>query len=281
MKSYEINIRDPFVLVEDDTYYMYGTRAQNFGRFVGGVDVYTSKDLENWSEPVECFNSIEFDMNKDVVWAPEVHKYNNAYYMLVTLTDGMRGTYALKSDSPLGPFKPHSDGKLTPTEWECLDGTLYIENNVPYLVFCHEHTQIYDGAMCYIQLSDDLTHSVGEPVTMFRATDPKWVKVKIPSKHYITDGPFMFRTKDNVLLMIWSTFINEKYAECVVRFNDGTIKGNFEHIEPLIDDDGGHGMIFGTNNKIYLTYHTPNKTGSEHPAFIELIDNCDSLKKKL
>ena len=91
----------------------------------------------------------------------------------------------------------------------------------------------------------------------------------------------MFRTKDNVLLMIWSTFINNKYAECVVRFNDGTIKGSFEHIEPLIDDDGGHGMIFGTSNKIYLTYHTPNKTGSEHPAFIELIDNCDSLKKKL
>ena len=63
MKSYEINIRDPFVLVKDDTYYMYGTRAKNFGRLVGGVDVYTSKDLENWSEPVECFNSVEFDMN--------------------------------------------------------------------------------------------------------------------------------------------------------------------------------------------------------------------------
>lgn len=281
MKNCEINIRDPFLLVEEDIYYMYGTRAKNFGRFVGGIDVYTSNDLENWSEPIECFNATEFDMNKEVVWAPEVHKYNGAYYMFVTLTDDMRGTYALKSDSPLGPFKPHSNGKLTPIEWECLDGTLYIENDVPYLVFCHEHTQIYDGAMCYIQLSDDLTHSVSEPVTMFTASEPKWVKAKIPFKHYITDGPFMFRTKDNVLLMIWSTFINEKYAECVVRFNDGTIKGAFEHLEPLIDDDGGHGMIFNTNDKIYLTYHTPNQTGSEHPAFIELIDNCDCLSRKV
>lgn len=281
MKNCEINIRDPFVLVEDDTYYMYGTRAKDFGRFVGGVDVYTSKDLENWSEPVECFNAVEFDMNKEVVWAPEVHKYNGAYYMLVTLTDGMRGTYALRSESPLGPFKPHSNGKLTPIEWECLDGTLYIENDVAYLVFCHEHTQIYDGAMCYIRLSDDLTHSVGEPVTLFTATDPIWVKDKIPFKHYITDGPFMFRTKDDVLLMIWSTFINNKYAECVVRFNDGTINGSLEHLKPLIDDDGGHGMIFNANGKIYLTYHTPNITGSEHPAFIELVDNCDHLSKKI
>lgn len=281
MKNCEINIRDPFVLVEDDTYYMYGTRAKDFGRFVGGVDVYTSKDLENWSEPVECFNAVEFDMNKEVVWAPEVHKYNGSYYMLVTLTDGMRGTYALRSESPLGPFKPHSNGKLTPIEWECLDGTLYIENDVAYLVFCHEHTQIYDGAMCYIQLSDDLTHSVGEPVTLFSASEPKWVKDKILFKHYITDGPFMFRTKDDVLIMIWSTFINNKYAECVVRFNDGTINGSLEHLKPLIDDDGGHGMIFNANGKIYLTYHTPNKTGSEHPAFIELVDNCDHLSKKI
>lgn len=58
MKNHEINIRDPFVLVECDTYYMYGTRAKDFGRFVGGVDVYISKDLENWSEPFECFNAV-------------------------------------------------------------------------------------------------------------------------------------------------------------------------------------------------------------------------------
>ena len=28
MKNCEINIRDPFVLVDGDTYYMYGTRAK-------------------------------------------------------------------------------------------------------------------------------------------------------------------------------------------------------------------------------------------------------------
>lgn len=280
MKNSEINIRDPFVFVEDGKCYMYGTRAAHFGQEVGGFDVYISTDLENWSEPIECFNSNDFDMNNDVNWAPEVHKYNDAYYMFASFTqkNNKRATYCLKADSPLGPFKPHSDGPLTPKNWFSIDGSLYIENGVPYLMFCHEHVQVLNGEMCYVELSEDLTCAVGEPVTIFKAADPVWVKRFNPLKHYITDGPFMLKTKDDVLLMIWSTFINKKYAECVVRFNDGTIKGSFEHLSPLIDDDGGHGMIFRANdNKLYLTYHTPNQTDYERPQFVEVVDNGNSI----
>lgn len=282
MKNNEINIRDPFILFEDGTFYMYGTRAKNFGIEVGGVDVYTSTDLENWSEPKECFNSIKYGMNRAVNWAPEVHKYKGNYYMFATFTPDWkrRGTYALKAASPLGPFEPISDGPLTPHKWECLDGSLYIENDKPYLVFCHEHTQIYNGGMCFIELSDDLTHTIGEPTTLFHAADPVWVKRVIPLKHYITDGPFMYRTKTGTLLMIWSTYIDHQYAECVVRFNNGVINHNFEHIEPLITNDGGHGMIFSANDKLYLTYHTPNTKGEEHPAFKEIVDCGDHLELK-
>ncbi len=280
MKNCEIHIRDPFILTEGDTYYMYGTRAKDFGRFVGGFDVYVSKDLENWSEPIACFDSDAFGMNKEVNWAPEVHKYGDAYYMFATFTDGLRGTYILKADKPTGPFKPHSDGKVTPQEWECLDGTLYVEDGVPYLVFCHEHTQILDGAMCYVALSPDLTHAVGEPQTLFTASEPQWVTEKDPLAHYITDGPYMFRTKKNVLLMIWSTFIDGQYAECVVRFGGGSIKGAIEHLAPLIDNDGGHGMIFSAKGRLYLTYHTPNTVGFERPAFLELADNGDTISIK-
>lgn len=46
MKLNEINIRDPFILKEKNIYYLYGTRAKNFGQNVGGFDVYKSTDLE-------------------------------------------------------------------------------------------------------------------------------------------------------------------------------------------------------------------------------------------
>lgn len=280
MKQNEINIRDPFILKEGDTYYLYGTRAKDFGKKVNGFDVYTTKDLIHFSEPKVCFDSGKWDMNREVNWAPEVHKYNNSYYMLATFTkeNGLRGVYILKSDNPDGEFKPHSNGAVTPDEWECLDGTLYInKNNEPYLVFCHEHTQIIDGTVCYIRLSDDLTHSIGEPVYMFSGSTPDWADKKPEGEHYITDGPFMYRTTDGELLLIWSTFVNHMYCQCVAKSSNGELDGEFIHLPPIITNDGGHGMIFKADDKLYLTFHTPNKSLEEHPTFKELIDTGDSI----
>ena len=280
----DINIRDPFILCEDGKYYLYGTRARFFGIKVGGFDVYVSTDLVNWSKPVECFDSVKHNMNKEVNWAPEVHKYNGAYYMFATFTrksNGLRGTFILKADSPLGPFVPHSKSVVTPEDWECLDGTLYVnKEGKPYIVFCHERTQIIDGTICYAPLSEDLTELAGEAVTLFKASEPYWAdKSKNEKEHRITDGPFMYRTKTDELLMLWSTFIKGKYAECLVRFTDGEISKNFEHLEPLIDNDGGHGMIFkDIEGKLRLTYHTPNTNNFEHPHFVDIEDLGDTLK---
>ena len=273
MKATDINIRDPFILKENGIYYLYGTRARNFGRFVGGFDVYTSTDLENWSEAHECFNSENHGMNIEVNWAPEVHKYNGDYYMFATFTreNKLRGTFILKATSPMGPFEPYSEGPVTPVEWECLDGTLYIENEKPYLVFCHEHTQIIDGTICYVELSPDLKKAISEPCYLFHATSPYYVtKSDDPDKHYITDGPFMHRRENGDLYMLWSTHLNNKYAQCLVKFTDNTITGNFTHEKPLIESDGGHGMLFRDGDNLMLTYHSPNQTDYERPVFIKL-----------
>lgn len=275
MKNCEINIRDPFVLSENGVFYLYGTRAKDFGCKVGGVDVYTSTDLENWSEPYECLNSNEYRLNREVNWAPEVHKYNGKFYMFVTFTmeNGNRGTYILCADNPKGPFKPHSDGAVTPKDWMSLDGTLYIDkSNKPYIVFCHEHVQIEDGTICYAELTEDLKAIKGDVVTLFSASSPSWADDFEEGKHYITDGPFLYRTKSDELIMIWSTFIEHKYAECMVRFKNGEIGTDFEHLEPLLKNDGGHGMIFKNQDELYFTYHTPNKSLDERPAFKKLKD---------
>lgn len=280
MKLNDINIRDPFVLVKDGTYYLYGTRALNFGKNTSGFDVYTSKDLKEWSSPKECFNSSLYGLNRQVNWAPEVHKYNDSYYMFATFTkeNGLRGVYILKSDKPEGPFKPYSDGAVTPEKWECLDGTLYIsKSGEPYLVFCHEHTQIVDGTVCYLKLSDDLKNAVSESVYMFSGSSPEWADEKPDGEHYITDGPFMFRTKTGELLLIWSTFIKGQYAQCVAKSSNGEIDGKFNHLPPLITNDGGHGMIFSYGDKLMLTFHTPNKTLFEHPTFKEIEDTGNSI----
>ena len=281
MKLEEINIRDPFVLAADGTYYLYGTRAKNFGCKVGGFDVYTSNDLVNWSDAQECFNSEKYGLNKEVNWAPEVHKYKGEYYMIATFTqeNGLRGSYILKSSSPLGPFEPYSDGALTPEEWECLDATLYISKiGEPYLVFCHEHTQIIDGTICFIKLNKELNAAISLPTKLFAGSTPAWADKKPEGEHYITDGPFAYKTKQGKLLLIWSTFVNHKYCQCVARSSDNELNGVFEHLPLLIDNDGGHGMIFKANDKLYLSYHTPNTNGQEHPKFVEIKDVGDNIE---
>jgi len=285
MTCSEINIRDPYVIYENGTYYMYGTRAANFGRLTGGFDVYTSTDMETWSDPIPCFDSEKFGLNRECNWAPEVHIYQGAYYLLATFTRecGLRGTFILRADNPLGPFVPHGEKQLTPDEWECLDGTLYVSlEGIPYLVFCHEHTQITDGTICYIRLSEDLTHSVGEAVTMFKASESGWAE-GIPyggGTNYVTYGPFMYRTETGELIMIWSSFIGGRYVVLPVKFKDGKLGMNFEHQAPIITEDGGHGMIFRDDEQLYLTFHSPNASGSEHPFFVKLADMGDRIERR-
>ena len=84
MKNKDIHIRDPFVLVYNDRYYMYGTRGANFGQGTGGVDVYIGTDLENWEGPFEIFRpEVGFWADKNF-WAAEVHYYKGKFYMLAS-----------------------------------------------------------------------------------------------------------------------------------------------------------------------------------------------------
>ena len=279
MKNQDINIRDPFVLVHNGIYYLYGTRADNFGQKTAGFDVYVGTDLENWSEPKQVFDSEKYGMNKWVNWAPEVHEYNGAFYMFATFTkeNDLRGTYILKSDTPDGEFKPHSDGAVTPWEWECLDGTLHIEDGKPYCVFCHEHTQIYDGTICYVELSEDLTCAVTEPVLMFAASS--FLKREADEKeHNVTDGPFLYKKKNGKLVMIWSTCYNG-YLQCVASSDNGSVTGKWSHLPTLFDDDGGHGMLFcDLNGELKLTLHCPNISLQEKPVFFSVEETEESLQ---
>ena len=265
-------LRDPYVVVADGVYYAYGTSWKCYVNRSGRLD----------GEWVLSDKSPTVIVPDDFVkqnWAPEVHNYKGKYYMFITLTqgNGLRGTYSLCADSPFGPFKPNSNGAVTPHEWECLDGTLYIEDGVPYLVFCHEHTQIIDGTVCYARLSEGLDSLVGEVVTMFSASSVDRV-CAIEDGHFVTDGPFMYRSRTDELFMIWSSFIGGRYAELAVKFKNKKLGLEFEHIAPLIDDDGGHGMIFSDDNGLYFTYHVPNTNTLERPEFYPIEDLGDSLR---
>lgn len=282
MKFSDINIRDPFVLPYESKYYLYGTRGETAWTSAAGLDVYVSDDLENWSEAHECFSVTEDFWADKEVWAPEVHKYKDKFYMFVSFRSDKRcrGTQILKSESPMGPFLPFTDDAITPPDWQCLDGTFYVDKNGdPYIVFCQEWTQTVDGEIHAMKLNEDLSAAVEEPFMLFRASEPFWADKT--RTNFITDGPFMYRTQSGRLLMIWSTFTPSGYVQAIAYSDNGKINGNWLHEKPMFDKDGGHGMIFDDlNGKKYLILHSPNENPLERPVLFEIEEKDDTLKIK-
>ena len=275
MKTNEINIRDPFVLLQGDTYYLYGTRGETCWGPATGFDVYTGTDLENWEGPVPCFeNDGTFWADRNY-WAPEVHPWQGAFFMFASFkSEGRcRGTAILKAASPAGPFVPWSAGPVTPPDWECLDGTFYADRQGnPWIVFCHEWVQAGDGEILAMKLTGDLKAPAGEPWLLFRASEAGWAKEVGHSsglRGYVTDGPFLWRDKGGRLLCLWSSFSEGGYTQGLAESGNGEITGRFRQLPPLFREDGGHGMLFrNREGETVLTLHRPNRHLEEHPVFI-------------
>ncbi|MEN8255283.1 MAG: glycoside hydrolase family 43 protein, partial [Verrucomicrobiota bacterium] len=275
----EIKIRDPFILPlkEEGKYYLYGTTDKHpwSGSPGVGFNTYTSEDLADWDGPFEVFTPPEGFWGKYNFWAPEVHLHKGRYYMFASFkADGVsRGTQILVADSPLGPFVPHSDGPVTPKEWWCLDGTLFVDDaGDPWMVFCYEWTQVNDGQMCAVKLTPELDAEVGEPGLLFTASEARW-SVPLPDKDhdcFVTDGPYLYRAKNGELLMLWSTHGKDGYAMGVARSSSGKLFGPWaQEPEPLYPKDGGHGMFFRTfDGQLMVTLHYPNDEPNERPFFL-------------
>ncbi|MFX3633572.1 MAG: glycoside hydrolase family 43 protein [Candidatus Pristimantibacillus sp.] len=283
LQAKDIQIRDPFVLpIEaEGRYYMFGSTDTNIWGKGTGFDAYVSQDLVNWDGPHPVFRP-EADFFSDTnFWAPEVYAYQEKYYMFATFRrkDNERlGTAVLVSENPLGPYSQHSEGPVTPKDWSSLDGTLYLDDDrQPWMVFCHEWQQVGDGEVCAVRLSADLKKSEGDPVVLFRASEAPWttpyLSPRYPdTKNYVTDGPYLFRTVEEELQMLWASFIDNKYALGIATSESGQLMGPWKHAEePLYRNDGGHGMVFNTfDERLLLTIHSPNSTPDERPIFLNL-----------
>ncbi len=272
MKLNEIHIRDPFILSDNGKYYMYGTRGYESSGSFSGLDVYDSTDLECWSAPKNILSLPSDFWGTEDCWAPEVHRYNGRYYMLVSFKSPShrRATHILVSDSPSGPFVPHGTEPVTPPDWECLDGTLYVEDNIPYIVFCHEWQQIGTGEICAIRLTPDLKRAAGDPFVLFNASEPDWadgIKTHIGTA-FVTDGPFLRKLSDDRLLMIWSSFSKGRYIEAVSFSDNNKLTGKWLHSsKPLFKADGGHGMLFTSyDGRLMFVMHSPNIPPNERPS---------------
>ena len=298
----DIHIRDPYIMPveKEGVYYMYASSpTRENGKVYGGMVAYKSRDLKTWEGPVRVFDVPRDNWITGTVWAPEVHKYKGKYYLFATLNSHIkwkgtkpghpaythRATQVFWSKSPEGPFLPFEEKTpFTPLDEMALDGTLWVEDGVPYMVYCHEWVETLDGEMNLVQLKKDLSGTVGEPTRLFCASAAKWSTGggSGPEKTYVTDGCFLYRSKTGKLLMAWSSFMNGTYAVGIAESATGKIIGPWQQQSEPIFVNGGHSMIFRTfDGRLCLVLHSPNSPGgSERAKIMELEDLGHTLRVK-
>ena len=291
MKREQINIRDPYVLLHDGIYYLYGTRSATCWGDADGFDCYTSLDLVEWDGPFEVFHRPKGFFAGRNYWAPECYFHEGKFYLLTTFgaEDRKKGIYVLTASTPLGPFVPASDTPLTPADWTCIDGSLYWDTaDTPWLLFSHSFEDTPSGDMCAVALSRDLCRRVSEPVVLFSATTAPWAtpipfakaEFGMDGDVYFTDGPCVHKMDDGSLVMLWSSWSKGGYAVGTALSPSGDIRGPWQHEEKaLFPENGGHGMLFRNKaGQLLYALHYPNDKLCERPLFVPVAEHGSTLQ---
>jgi hypothetical protein len=152
------------------------------------------------------------------------------------------------------------------------------------MVFCHEWVQIRDGSIEVMPLKADLSELAGELRTLFRASDASWVRPFVHGggryRGYVTDGPFLHRTKAGTLSMMWSSFSADGYTVGLAASESGSVRGPWKQDpDPLFRGNGGHSMLFRTfEDKLMLMLHQPNTNPRERGRLFPLEDTGRRLR---
>lgn len=290
-----IRLSDPFILADKKTatYYMTGTS--------GGL--WKSKDLKTWTGP---YRVVQVDTNswmgpRPMIWAAELHEYKGRYYNFATFTNQAvmidtvkgnpierRASHVLVSDKPDGPYVPMKDRTYLPANMPTLDGTFWVDKDQkPYMVYCYEWLQNWDGTIEKIELKPDLSGSIGKGHLLFKASASPWSKERDEKGNIIfnkvTDGPFLFNTQTGRLGMLWTSWIFNVYTQGVAYSESGTLDGPWVHEkDPITPPNFGHGMLFKTfEGKLLMSVHShrEDKPGQiiRIPHLFEVDDSGDRL----
>ena len=286
----EIRLSDPCILADSatHTYYMTGT---------GGL-MWTSKNLQTWDGPR---NVIEIDTaswmgRRPQVWAAELHQYNGKYYYFATFTNNAividsihgriprRACHVLVSDRPDGPYRPMGQPVYLPAFKPTLDGTFWVEDGVPYMVYCHEWLQNGNGTIEKIRLTDSLDGTIGTGQVLFRASDSPWSSNdEGTGPNVVTDGPWLFRTQTGRLGMLWTSWVGKVYTMGVAYSKSGTLDGPWvQEPKPITPPNYGHGMMFHDwRGRLLLVAHSHDDSSGHYvriPHFFLMDDESDQLK---
>ena len=200
---------DPFIYLEDGTYYLYASH-----RSEEGITVYTSTDLATWKEMQGLdrggFAYVKGNgFGRNRFWAPEMYRYRGRYYLFHSAEERVTVDVA---DSPRGPFR-NAEKKPYFAEGG-IDNSLFVDDDgTPYMLYAHFN----NGNEVWIcELEKDLLHAKAETRRkLIRAEEPWEMNPEHP-EWSIAEGPCLVKV-DGLYYLTYSSHhvIDPAYNVCL------------------------------------------------------------------
>lgn len=262
--SQTVPLADPYILVHDSLYYIYGTNVGN------GFDVYYSKDLEHWVRASSLAFSHTQSYGESNFWAPEVYyvEKEKKFYMFYSSEEHI---CVATSDSPLGPFK--QDEQKPIREEKGIDTSVFFdEDGKAYLYF----VRFNDGNVIWCaELKENLKEIKEETLTQcFKAEEP-WELV-FPK---VVEGPSVFK-REGVYYLVYSAngYTSQDYAVGYAtadspfgpwkKYEGNPVLHNYEGLLGV-----GHGApFFDRDGKMRYVFHAHNSATEVHPRNSFVVD---------
>lgn len=257
------NAPDPYILIDNGTYYLYATTDPG-----NGYRVSSSTDLVNWKSLGVCAKKGDIYENGDF-WAPEVYAYNNKYYLLYSTDEHLA---IASSSSPAGPFKKCSDNYIF--EHEGIDGHLFLDDDGKYYLY-------------YAYFGDNGSEIYGCRFNMDTCTADISTLTQLSfgkeDEHGVNEGPYMLKYQGKYYLTYSVNGYEKPIYSVRLAVSDSPL-GVYEGKGTILERSGS---IIGTGHHCFTTspdgkeliiaYHCHYSTTQIHNRRL-CIDRCKFIE---
>lgn len=203
----QLPFRDTHIIPHDSVFYAIGTSPPYWGGPNDGVKLYRSPDLKNWEYLNLLIDAAALDDDvwyKDRFWAPELHRFNNRFFLTFNCQNSGGGSYASTemkhfhacgmavADNIEGPYTVVTHDKPL-TSFPSNDMTLFQDEDGR--IFCFFNNGWTDLHHIYVAELDTVNYELKEePVLLISQEPGRWDGAGIEGAHIIKneDTYYMF-----------------------------------------------------------------------------------------
>ena len=254
----QIELADPYILLDGGKYYAYGTRDDN------GIRCYSSDDLRSWKYEGLALHK-DNTTESIFFWAPEVYHLGGKYIMYYSANEHL---YVATGNSPKGPFKQVGGYQMQDLlgDEKCIDSHVFFDDDgTAWLFFVR-----YNDNICIWQcrLAEDYITPVQGTLKKCIAGSQAWEQVE----GRVNEGPNVIKYKNTYYLTYSGNgYQSQNYAVGYATTRNIT-RGDWTKYEnnPILcrrDElvgTGHHSIFTDKEGNMRIVFHAHNSTESVH-----------------